>query len=63
MDPSLRALCIEVLGGDVDSERFAWLLIEAGINVDGLEWKIASRLKSEREEVSHLTKKFYQTLQ
>lgn len=63
MDPVLRALCQEVVDGDVGSEQFAWLLIETGVNVEGLEWDVANRLL-ERVEVMHsLVKKFEQTLQ
>ncbi|HPQ80679.1 MAG TPA: hypothetical protein PLZ86_03035 [bacterium] len=63
MDPALKALCMEVVGGDVDSERFSWLLIETGVQVDGPEWEVASRLLGQRQEVNSLAEKFGETLQ
>lgn len=63
MDPALKALCLEVIGGDVDSERFAWLLIETGVNVEGPEWEMANRLLERRETIHSLTRKFGETLQ
>ena len=63
MDPALRALCLEVLGGDVDSERFAWLLIETGINVEGLEWDMVNRLLERGEAMSSISKKWGETIQ
>ena len=63
MDPALKALCLELIDGDVDSERFAWLLMETGVNVEGPEWDVASRLLGQREEANSLTQKFGQSLQ
>lgn len=61
MDPALRALCQEVLGGNVNSERFAWLLIETGINIHGFEWDVASRLLEWNEAINALAKKYGST--
>jgi len=63
MDPALKALCLEVIDGDVDSERFSWLLIETGVQVEGPEWEMANRLLGRREEVKSLSQKFGETLQ
>jgi hypothetical protein len=63
MDPVLRALCLEVIGGDINSERFAWLLIETGVNVEGPEWDMANRLLEHREAINSLAHKFGETLQ
>ena len=62
MDPALKALCLEVLGGNVDSERFAFLLIETGVNVDGYEWSVANRLLEEGEAIHSLAKRFGNTI-
>ncbi|MFH0799955.1 MAG: hypothetical protein V2A66_07245 [Pseudomonadota bacterium] len=62
MDPALRALCLEVIGGDVDSERFACLLIETGVNVESFEWDVATRLIERGEAISSLTKRFGDTI-
>ncbi len=63
MDPALKALCMEVIDGDVDSERFAWLLIETGVQVEGPEWDMATKLLGRRQEVNSLAEKFGETLQ
>lgn len=57
MDPALKALCMGVLWEDVDSEQFAWLLIETGVNVEGPEWEVATRLIGEGEVTNSLAKK------
>lgn len=62
MDSSLKALCLEVLGGDVDSERFAWLLIETGINVEGYEFEVANNLLKQGDAIASLSTRFGQTL-
>ena len=63
MDPALKELCLQMIDGDVDSERFSWLLIETGVQVDGPEWDVASRLLGRREEAKSLQQKFGETLQ
>lgn len=63
MDPALRALCMEIIGGDVDSERFAWLLIETGINIQSFEWDIANKLLEQNEAINFLSQKWGETLQ
>jgi len=63
MDPALKALCVEVLNGNVDSERFAWLLIETGIDLDSYEWDVANHLLQEGDAISSLSQKFGYTLQ
>ncbi len=55
MDPALKELCLEVLGENVDSEKFAWLLIETGVNVEGTEWDIANRLLRKGEAIHSLS--------
>ena len=49
MDPALKALCGELLAGDVNSERFAWLLIETGVVTQGFEWDLATKLIGQSE--------------
>lgn len=63
MDPALRALCLEVIRGDVDSERFAWLLIESGVNVEGPEWEMANRLLEHKETIASLRRRLGEVLQ
>lgn len=62
MDPTLRALCLEVADGDVDSEHFAWLLIETGVSIDGPEWDLANRLLKRGETMSALARRIGETL-
>jgi hypothetical protein len=62
MDPALKALCLEVLGGNVDSERFAFLLVETGVNVDEFEWSVANRLLVKGEAIHSLAKRFGNTI-
>jgi len=63
MDPSLKAMCLEVLQGNVDSERFAWLLIETGIILDTYEWDVANHLLRKGDAIASLSQKFGYTLQ
>ena len=63
MDPSLKALCVEVLSGNIDSEKFAWLLIETGVNVDGYEWNVANHLLRQGDANAVLAKDSALTLQ
>lgn len=62
MDPVLRALCLEVLVGDVDSEEFAHLLIETGVNIDSFEWDIANRLLEQGDAINSLSKRYGMTV-
>lgn len=62
MDPALRALCLEVLAGDVDSEEFAHLLIETGVNLDSHEWSIANRLLEQGDAINSLSNRFGNTI-
>lgn len=56
MDLTLKALCMEVIKGDVDGERFAWLLIETGVNIDSYEWDVANDLLKKGDAIAHLAK-------
>lgn len=62
MDPALRALCVEVVEGNVDSEGFAWLLIETGVDVDDFEWKVAARLIGKKGITNSLAQNFVDTV-
>ena len=62
MDLALRALCMEVVSGDVDSEEFASLLIETGVNIDSFEWEIANKLLKQMDIINSLSKKYGYTL-
>jgi len=62
MDPSLMALCMEVLSGDVDSEHFAGLLIETGVSIDEFQWSVANRLLDEGEMINSFSKRFGKTV-
>ncbi len=63
MDPALKALCLEVIGGDVDSEQFAYLLMKTGVSVESLEWEIAARLMGKGEAQSWINKEYGTTIQ
>lgn len=63
MDPNLRALCLEVLQGDINSELFSWLLIETGVDVGDFEWRIARKLLEQGDAINSLTQKFGNTIQ
>ena len=63
MDPALKALCLEVLDGDVDGEKFAHLLIETGVNIDSFEWEVANKLLEKGEQINSLGKKYGHTIQ
>lgn len=62
MDPALMALCMEVLEGDVDGERFASLLIETGINLESFEWDVANKLLEQNDAINSLSKKYGNTI-
>lgn len=62
MDHTLKALCMEVISGNVDSERFAWLLIETGINIESYEWDIASDLLKKGDVIASLAKSTEKTV-
>ncbi len=62
MDHALKALCVEVLGGDVDSERFAWLLIETGVNVESYEFEVANNLLKKGDALASLTREIVKTI-
>jgi hypothetical protein len=62
MDPALIALCMEVLEGDVDGERFASLMIETGISVESFEFDVANRLLEQNEAINSLQRKFGNTI-
>jgi hypothetical protein len=62
MDPSLMAMCLEVLDGDVDSDHFADLLIETGVNIDQFQWSVANRLLEEGQMINSLSKRFGKTV-
>jgi hypothetical protein len=47
---------MEVIKGNVDSERFAWLLIETGVNIDSHEWDVANDLLKKGDAIAHLAK-------
>ncbi|MFH1830750.1 MAG: hypothetical protein ABH871_08265 [Pseudomonadota bacterium] len=62
MDLSLKALCMEVVKGNVDSERFAWLLIETGVNIDSYEWQVANNLLKQGDAIASLAKRCESTV-
>jgi len=63
MDPVLIERCLEVLEGDVDSEKFASLLLQSGIEPQGVEWDFASRLLERGDQMRSTVRKFGNTLQ
>ena len=62
MDPALRALCMEVLDGDVNSDIFASLLFETRVNLDSHEWDVASKLLGKGDAMDSLTKIYGKTI-
>lgn len=62
MDPVLRAMCLEVLDDNVNSDEFTALLIESGIDPAGVEWEVASRLLDKGDEMRLKLKKFGKTV-
>lgn len=54
LDKDLRELCLEVALGNVGGTRFNDLLIKTGIQLEGHEWVVATRLLEKTEEVDHL---------
>jgi hypothetical protein len=62
MDPSLKALCLEVLGGNIDSEKFTWLMIETGIQLEGHEFEVANHLLRQGDANASLAKQYGMTI-
>lgn len=58
----LKEMCREVLDGNINSEKFAGLLIESGINPEGVEWDIASKLLDKSDEMRLKVERLGQTL-
>ncbi|NIP42746.1 MAG: hypothetical protein GWO08_18385 [Gammaproteobacteria bacterium] len=62
MDPVLREMCLEVLRGNVNSDKFAGLMIESGIDPKGVEWDMAARLLEKGDEMRLKLQKFGQSV-
>ncbi len=62
MDHALKALCLEVLDETVDSEKFAHLLIETGINLESFEFDVANRLLEQQDAICSLSKRLGQSV-
>lgn len=62
MHPILKEMCLEVLDGNIDSEKFATLLIESGLNPEGVEWDVASKLLDKSDEMRVNVERFKLTL-
>jgi hypothetical protein len=54
MDPLLREMCLNVVREEVGGEKFTSLLIESGMELDDIEWKIAARLLAETDRVMYI---------
>ena len=57
MDTQLKALCIEILREKIDSDQFLTLLMESGIEPEGLEWDVAARMMGKSDSMSDLAKR------
>ncbi len=44
MNPYLKEMCLEILSGDIDGERFGKLLLETGISIESFEWDLISKM-------------------
>lgn len=53
MDQHLKALCLEVLHENVVSERFNRLLLETGVRLDPVEWRLANKIIEKGDEIRH----------
>jgi len=54
MDPILKEMCISVVMDEINQERFVNLIMESGIYLEELEWKIATRLLGESERINYV---------
>ncbi len=52
MNKLLRELCLEVANGDIGSENFNRLWIEAGIPLEGQEFEVANLILAKVPELS-----------
>lgn len=65
MDPVLREMCVSVINGEVNGERFTNLLMESGMNLEEIEWQMVTRLLGESDRINyiagnHTSPAFYQ---
>jgi len=56
MDPLLKEMCLDVINEAVNGEKFAFLLMESGMELEEPEWKIATRLLGEANRMMYITK-------
>lgn len=61
MDPILREMCVSVIEGDVNGEKFTSLLMESGLNLEEIEWHVATKLLQESDRINYLATKQNQT--
>lgn len=54
MDPILKEMCLSVVNGDVNGEKFTSLLMESGLNLEEVEWQVATRLLGESDRIHYL---------
>lgn len=55
MDLYLKELCKEIINQNLNSEKFASLIIETGVKLDSHEWSIANKLLEKGDEInSHM---------
>jgi len=54
MDPLLKEMCLDVIADKVNEEKFAVLLLESGLELDDVEWKIAVRLLGEVDRMMYI---------
>ena len=50
----LLELCLEVARGNVGGPRFNDLLMKTGVQLDDIEWKVATKLLEETEKTDFL---------
>ena len=54
MDLILKEMCLSVLRGEVNDDKFTSLLMESGMNLEDIEWRIATKLLGEYDRINYL---------
>lgn len=51
LNKKLTALCLEIVAGDVGSDRFTHLLFQTGVHLDNAEWDVANRILGKGDQI------------
>ena len=62
VNPHLKELCIEIVDGDIESDRFTELLIETGVDIESFEWDIIGKLLGQGDKMKDVSSRLANSL-